>query len=76
MLFRSDSRGVPTTTKLPDKEFKVAVSIHTGKTTVAVIKRSRPTLILAGLGGLVAAFTRDVWWPKLYALLKGLGWFT
>lgn len=71
-----DSRGVPTTTKLPDKEFKVAVSIHTGKTTVAVIKRSLPTLILAGLGGLVAAFTRDVWWPKLYALLKGLGWFT
>jgi hypothetical protein len=33
-----DSRGVPTTTKLPDKEFKVSVSIHTGKTTIAVIK--------------------------------------
>jgi hypothetical protein len=71
-----DSRGVPTTTKLPDKEFKVSVSVHAGNATIAVIKRTLPALILAGLGGLVAAFSRDVWWPKLYLMLKGFGWLS
>lgn len=71
-----DSRGVSTTTKLPDKEFKVSVSVHTGNAAIAVIKRSLPALILAGLGGLVAAFSRDVWWPKLHVVLQGLGWLS
>ena len=71
-----DSRGVPTTTKLPDKEFKVSVSVHTGNATIAVVKRTLPALILAGLGGLVAAFSRDVWWPKLHVILQGLGWLS
>jgi hypothetical protein len=71
-----DSRGVTTTTKLPDKEFKVSVSVHTGKATVAVVKRTLPALALAALGGLVAAFTRDVWWPKLYAIFKAHGWLS
>jgi len=71
-----DSRGVPTTTKLPDKEFKVSVSVHTGNAMTAVIKRTLPALVLAGLGGLVAAISRDVWWPKLCALLKAQGWLS
>ena len=71
-----DSRGVPTTTKLPDKEFKVSVSVHAGNATIAVVKRTLPALILAGLGGLVAAFSRDVWWPKLHLILQGLGWLS
>jgi hypothetical protein len=69
-----DSRGVTTTTKLPDKEFKVSVSVHTGKATISVIKRTLPALVLAAAGGLVAALSRDVWWPKLYAIFKAHGW--
>ena len=71
-----DSRGVPTTAKLPDKEFRVSVAVHTGRATIAVVKRTLPALLLAALGGLVAAFSRDVWWPKLYATLRGLGWLS
>ena len=43
---------------------------------IAVIKRSLPALILAGLGGLVAAFSRDIWWPKLHVVLQGFGWLS
>ena len=43
-----DSRGVTTTTKLPDKEFKVSVTVHTGKATIAIVKRTVPALVLAG----------------------------
>jgi hypothetical protein len=71
-----DSRGVPTTTKLPDREFKVSVSVNTSTAMIAVMKRTLPALILAGLGGLVAAFSRDVWWPKLYEILKAHGWLS
>ena len=71
-----DSRGVPTTTKLPDKEFNVSVSVHAGDATIAVVKRTLPALILAGLGGLVAAVSRDVWWPQLHVILQGLGWLS
>lgn len=71
-----DSRGVATTTKLPDKEFKVSVSVHTGNAIGAVLKRAVPALALAALGGLIAAFSRDVWWPKLYAVLKNAGWLS
>jgi hypothetical protein len=71
-----DSRGLATTTKLPDKEFKVSVSVHTGKATVAAVKRTVPALVVAALGGLVAAVSRDIWWPKLYAILKAHGWLS
>ena len=43
------------------------VSVHTGNATIAAIKRALPALILAGFGGLVAAFSCDAWWPKFYA---------
>ena len=69
-----DSRGLPTTCRLPDRVFKVSVSVDTGKATLAIVRRTVPALLLAAAGGLVAAFTRDVWWPKLYGLLRSMGW--
>lgn len=69
-----DSRGVPTTATLPDREFAVSVSVHAGKETMKVLGR------FLGVGGgviaaaLVGAITQDLWWPKLKALLAGWGW--
>ena len=68
-----DSRGVPTSVRLPDREFKVAVSVHAGKTTVRVLSRAA-----LGFGGaLGAAFlgviTQELWWPRIRDLLQAWG---
>ena len=68
-----DSRGVPTSVRLPDREFKVAVSVHAGKATVRVISRA-----VLGLGGAFgAAFlgvvTQELWWPRIRDLLQTWG---
>lgn len=68
-----DSRGVPTSVRLPDREFKVAVSVHAGKATVRVMSRA-----VFGLGGAVgAAFlgvvTQELWWPRIRDLLHAWG---
>lgn len=69
-----DSRGLPTSTSLPDREFPVSVSVHTGKTAVRIVRRG---LLAAGgaVGaGLLGAITQELWWPKLKTLLQSLGW--
>jgi hypothetical protein len=68
-----DSRGVPTSVRLPDREFKVAVSVHAGKATVRVVSRA-----VIGLGSAVgAAFlgvvTQELWWPRIRDLLHAWG---
>lgn len=68
-----DSRGVPTTATLPDREFAVSVSVHAGKETMKVLGR------VLGVGGgaiaaaLIGAMTQDLWWPKVKALLASWG---
>ncbi len=69
-----DSRGLPTSASLPDREFPVSVSVHAGKTTVRILRRG-----LFGIGGtvgagLLGAITQDLWWPKLKILLQSWGW--
>ncbi len=69
-----DSRGLPTSTSLPDREFPVSVSVHTGKTAVRIVRRG---LLAAGgtVGaGLLGAITQEMWWPKLKVLLQSWGW--
>lgn len=69
-----DSRGLPTSASLPDREFPVSVSVHTGKATVRILRRS---LLAAGgaIGaGLLGAITQELWWPKLKVLLQSGGW--
>ena len=69
----TDSRGVPTSIRLPDREFKVAVSINAGKATVRVLSRA-----VLGFGGAVgAAFlgvvTQELWWPRIRDVLHAWG---
>ncbi len=71
-----DSRGLPTSTSLPDREFPVSVSVHTGKTAVRIVRRG---LLAAGgaIGaGLLGAITQEMWWPELKILLQGWGWLS
>lgn len=71
-----DRRGVPTTSRLPDREFKVRVSVHAAKSTASILGRVMPRLLIAAAAGIVAAISRDIWWPKLHALLVGVGWLS
>ena len=69
-----DSRGLPTSASLPDREFPVSVSVHAGKTTIRILRRG-----LLGVGGavgagLLGAITQELWWPKLKMLLQSWGW--
>ena len=69
-----DSRGLPTSTSLPDREFPVSVSVHAGKASIRILRRG-----LLGVGGavgagLLGAITQDLWWPKLKLLLESWGW--
>jgi len=68
-----DSRGVPTTVRLPDREFKIAVSVHAGKTTARIVARA-----VIGFGGALAAsflgvVTQELWWPRIKELLQAWG---
>ncbi len=69
-----DSRGLPTSASLPDREFPVSVSVNAGKTTVLLLRRG-----LIGIGGAVGAgllgsITQELWWPRLKELLHAWGW--
>ena len=68
-----DSRGVPTSVRLPDREFKVAVSVHTAKATARAITRA----VLGFGGALGAAFlgvvTQELWWPRIKDVLQAWG---
>lgn len=69
-----DSRGLPTSASLPDREFPVAVSVNAGKATVRLLRRA-----LIGIGGaigagLLGAVTQELWWPKLRDMLQIWGW--
>jgi hypothetical protein len=69
-----DSRGLPSSASLPDREFPVSVSVHAGKASIRILRRG-----LLGFGGavgagLLGAITQDLWWPKLRMLLESWGW--
>ena len=68
-----DSRGVPTSVRLPDREFKVAVSVHKGKATARAVTRA----VLGFGGALGAAFlgvvTQEFWWPRIKDLMQAWG---
>lgn len=69
-----DSRGLPTSASLPDREFPVSVSVHAGKTTIRILRRGLLGLGGAAGAGLLGAITQDLWWPKLKILLQSWGW--
>lgn len=68
-----DSRGLPSSASLPDREFPVSVSVHAGRTSIQLLRRG-----ILGVGGavgagLLGAVTQDLWWPKLKSLLQAWG---
>lgn len=69
-----DSRGIPTSITLPDREFRVSVAVHAGRATLQVLKRGIPAVGGAIGAALLGAITQDWWWPKLKALLQSSGW--
>lgn len=58
-----DSRGLPTTAGLPDKEFSVTVRVHLGGAAVRVLQRVALGFASAVATALVGVFTKDYWWP-------------
>jgi hypothetical protein len=68
-----DSRGVPTSVPLPDREFKVTVAVDARKATIAVLSR-----IGIAFGGAIGAallgiITQELWWPKIKVMLQAWG---
>lgn len=64
-----DSRGVPTSATLPDREFTVSVSVHAGRATAKALGRFLPAAGGVIVASVVGAITQDYWWPWLKALL-------
>jgi hypothetical protein len=65
----SDSRGVATTEPYEDRTFSVRVRVNYAHAAVRVLKWS----VAVAAGVLGAAFTQELWWPRLKALLLGTG---
>ena len=68
-----DSRGVPTSVRLPDREFKVTVSVHAGKTTMRVLSRTAVGVGSAVGAAFLGVVTQELWWPRIRDLLHSWG---
>jgi hypothetical protein len=66
-----DSRGLPTTSSLPDKIIAVTVRVHLFRATVGAIRYIVPLILSGVITALVGVFTKDYWWP---AVRSWLGW--
>ncbi len=70
-----DSRGLPTTSSLPDKTFAVSVRVQIVRAVVSAITGAAPELawvaITTVVGSIVGILTKDYWWPAIRRLL---GW--
>ena len=66
-----DSRGLPTTSSLPDKTFAVTVRVQIVRMAVSALLRAAPGLAWAVATTLVGIFTKDYWWPAIRDLI---GW--
>jgi Tetratricopeptide repeat len=66
-----DSRGLPTTSSLPDQTFAVTVRVRIVRMAVSALLRAAPGLAWAVATTLVGIFTKDYWWPAIRRLI---GW--
>jgi hypothetical protein len=66
-----DSRGLPTTSSLPDKTFAVTVRVQIVRAMASAIVRAAPKLAWVVATTLVGILTKDYWWPALRRLI---GW--
>jgi len=67
-----DSRGLPTTSSLPDKTFAVTVRVQLVRAVVRALARAAPGLAWAVVTALVGVFTKDYWWPAIRNMI-GIG---
>jgi len=66
-----DSRGLPTTSSLPDKTFAVSVRVQIMRAAGLALLRAAPRLAWVVVTTLVGIFTKDYWWPAIRHLI---GW--
>ena len=67
-----DSRGLPTTSSLPDKTFAVTVRVQLLRAAAGALARAAPGLAWAVVTALVGVFTKDYWWPAIRNMI-GMG---
>jgi hypothetical protein len=60
-----DSRGLPTTSALPDKIVAVTVRVQLMRSAIGGVSRTAITLFWTVITALVGAVTKDYWWPFL-----------
>jgi len=58
-----DSRGLPTTSSLPDKIISVEVRVHLVRAVAGVFGHVTPLVVSGVVTTLVGIFTKDYWWP-------------
>lgn len=58
-----DSRGLPTTSSLPDKIFEVRVRVQVMRSILNAFWGAVPSLLWVIVTTLVGIFTKDYWWP-------------
>jgi hypothetical protein len=68
----SDSRGVPTSESCQDRVFEVWVRMNYARASIRVLKWAATGTAGMLLAGLIGAYTQDVWWPKVKALLASI----
>jgi hypothetical protein len=66
-----DSRGLPSTSSLPDRTFAVIVRVQLLRAAASALVRVAPKLAWVVVTTLVGIFTKDYWWP---AIRHMLGW--
>jgi hypothetical protein len=70
-----DSRGLPTTSSLPDRTFAVSVRVQILRSLLSALGSAVPRLVWVALttvvGSIVGILTKDYWWPAIRRLL---GW--
>ena len=65
----SDSRGIATTEAYRDRIFVVKVGANFGQASVKVLKWTTA----GAISGLAGAYSQEIWWPKVRALLMSSG---
>lgn len=60
-----DSRGLPTTSSLPDKIISVEVRVDLAHAATGTVRYLAPRFISAVATALVGVLTKDYWWPYI-----------
>jgi hypothetical protein len=65
----SDSRGIATTEAYRDRVFVVKIGVNFGQASIKVLKWTAA----GAVSGLAGAYSKEIWWPKIRAILMASG---